>query len=150
MGEVDRLLQEGGHGADAQIALLIHDREAAGDRLRAAIGDQLLHAFDRHGAVDHHRLARDQRRDRAALIDVEPEGLRELGIEPLALDQANHPALSFEHREARDRRMRGAQVEHRPAGPALFDGWRSAGEVARQHLIAREAERMRTAPQRDG
>lgn len=79
-------------------------------------------------------------------MDVEPEWLRELGIEPLALDQADHPALSFEHREARDRRMRGAEVEHRANGPALFDGRRSAGEVTRQHLIARGAERMRTAP----
>ena len=50
VGEVDRLLQQRGHGADAEIAFLLHDREAAGDRLRVAEGDQLFHAFDRHGA----------------------------------------------------------------------------------------------------
>jgi hypothetical protein len=71
--------------------------------------------------------------------------LRELGIEPLALDEADHPSLVFEHREARDRRMRGAQIEHRAAGPALFDDRCDAGDVARQHLIARGAKRMGTA-----
>ena len=44
--------------------------------------------------------------------------------------------------------MRGAEIENGATGPALFDGRRSTGEVARQHLIARYAERMGTAPQR--
>src|ERR1041384_8130907 len=57
------------------IAILLHDREAAGDRLGIAIGDQLLRPFDRCRAVDH----------RAAVIDVEPQRLGELAIEPLAL-----------------------------------------------------------------
>jgi len=42
------------------IAILLHDREAAGDRLEIAIGDQLLRAFDRCRAVDH----------RAAVIEI--------------------------------------------------------------------------------
>lgn len=78
MGEVHGLFQQRRHGTDAEIATLLHDCEAGGDRLWIAIGDQLLHTFDRSGGIDHHRLARHQRRDRAAVVDVEPERLGEL------------------------------------------------------------------------
>ena len=44
--------------------------------------------------------------------------------------------------------MRGVQIEHRAAGPALLDGGRGAGEIARQHLVARGTKRVRTAPKR--
>jgi hypothetical protein len=44
--------------------------------------------------------------------------------------------------------VRGAQVEHRAAGPALLDGRRMAGEIARQHLVARRAERVGATSQR--
>jgi hypothetical protein len=38
-------------------------------------------------------------------------------------------AHAFDQREARDCRMRGAGFEGRAAGPAFFDGRRSAGEI---------------------
>src|SRR5262245_59442882 len=143
MGEIDGLLQERGHRADAEIALPLHDHEAARNRLRIAESDQLLHILDRRRAVDHHRIARDQRRDRATVVDVEPEWLGELEIQPLAFDEADDPTLALDHREAWDRRVRCAEVEHRAAHPALVDGGRWSGEVARQDLVARSPERTR-------
>ncbi len=147
--EVDGLFQQRGHGADAEIAPPLHDREAAGDRLGITKGDQLLHPLDRHRRLHHHRLARHQRGDRPAVIDVEPERLGKLIVQPLALDQSDHPALAFDHREARDLGVAGAQIEHRAAGPALLDGGRGSGKIARQHLVARGAERMGAAAQGD-
>jgi hypothetical protein len=62
--EIDRLRQQRSHGADAEIAPALDDREAAGERpgKRSAPSP-----FDRHRAIDDHRLARQQRSDRPAV-----------------------------------------------------------------------------------
>src|SRR5688500_5986434 len=115
VGEVDGLLLQRGHGADAEIALLLSEREAGEDRLRIAIGDQLLHAFDRHGAVD---TIATSGTIGPAVIDVEPERLRDW---ELSRSRSMRPITfppSLDHREARDApdARRTDRAPHRRSG----------------------------------